>query len=344
MLGNLTVVATSDGKHTTVILRTGETLTANGDGTYTYTSKTGNTVTTYTIVIDPGLIRSGDELTVDVTLSVGDGTYTDGIFKDSGYTVDDTGIATLLKDVLQVVDDGKGNTTVGIKDNVTHSSKKNSDGSTTYTVTKNGTEYTFTKNTDGTFTYDTGVVLYTVTVVPGNISSYVNTAVTITVGDGTITDGVFKGSGYTISDPALAELLGELTVVQTSDGHTTVTLPNGKVTDNGDGTYTLTATIDGVTTTYTITIDPGDITNYVNTAVTISVGDGTITDGVFEDNGYTVDNEIIRALLTGELKVTYNKATGTTSVGFADTSNLTKSGTNYKVYWPITFRRQRFND
>ncbi len=282
LLSGVTVTYTSDGK--TVLTNLPAALTSIGNNQYTYTVTDANgNKTIYTITIDPGdLLKT---INTAVTVKVGDGTLNDGVFTDSGYTVGNTTIATLLSDVeVTYTSDGKT-----ILTNLPSSLTANSDGTYRYTVTDSSGN----------------VTNYTITINPGDLLKTINTSVTISVGDGTLTDGVFTNTGYTVGNTTIAELFNGVTVTYTSDGKTILTnLPSG-LTPNSDGTYSYTVTdSSGNKTVYTITIDPG-ILSIINTPtitytnVTISVGDGTLIDGVFTDSGYNVGNPIIAALLNG---------------------------------------------
>ena len=255
-------------------------ITKNSDGNYVVNIKDGST--TYIFTIDPGTIVSDED--IPVTLTVNDGTMRDGTLTSNGYSVNNTFINRLLDGEIKVVAtaDGK-NTTIQVAD----SSRlvTNSNGSYTYTK-KDGTKYTFTKNSNGTYTYTFTATNgeeshYNVRIVPGDITSYLTSTVVITVGDGTIdSSGNFTNTGYTIDNPIIARLLGNLTVVPTSNNRrTTVVIDNSSLTNNGDGTYTYTSTdSDGNVTTYIITIDLGNITTLSDPTPIIQPTDNSTTN------------------------------------------------------------------
>ena len=91
------------------------TFTPNADGTFTYSVKNteGETID-YIVGIEKGEIVT--YTTNPVTINVGDGTKTDGEFKDSGYNVSNSVITNLLNGKIKVVDDNNGKTTVKFTD------------------------------------------------------------------------------------------------------------------------------------------------------------------------------------------------------------------------------------
>ena len=241
-------------------------------------------------------------------------------------------------------------------------------GKLTVTQTSDGNHTTVTLptgeslilNDDGTYTYtftgaDGNVTRYIITIDPGNISKFNNENVSVNVGNGKNENGVFTNDGYTIENETIRKLLDGVIKVTTNDNEKTtldfVDKSEGVFIDNGDGTfiynkngvdypftktgdntYTFTITDGATTTNYTLTINPGNVTNYFDEDVLIEVGNGTLRDGIFIDNGYTVDNDLINDLLSGELNVTYDRGAKTTDVEFSKPDNLTTDGADYSYF------------
>ena len=291
----------------------------NEDGTYTLAPITNGNIQ-YNITIKPGAVIS--DTRVPVTIKVNDGTVTDGkTFTDNGYSVNNTDIENILKDKIEVVNiDGK--TTVKFKEDVEKYITSNDDGSSTY---DDGTNtYNFTKNTDGTFTYEIEnpkgeTINYVVSIDTGNISNENNTNVTIKVNDGTIVDGEFTGNGYTVDNDVIKNLLnGNIEVTPTDDNkNTTITIDKvSNFTKTDDNKYLYSVTDGNTTTNYTVTIVDGNISTTNNIPVTINVKEGKITDGIFEDGGYTVDNPTIENILKDKIEVV--NVDGKTTVKFKE--------------------------
>ena len=197
-----------------------------------------------------------------VTISVGDGTLTDGVFSNTGYTVGNPIIEALLNGAtVTYTSDGKTILT-GLPSSLT----PNGDGTYNYTVT----------DADGNKT------IYTITIDPGLLSIF-NTpipepttpepeqpaapttdyvSVVINVGDGSLIDGVFSNTGFSVGNPIIEALLNGATVTY-ANGQTILTNLPSAFTSNGDGTYNYTVTdADGNKTVYVISIDPGLLSIY----------------------------------------------------------------------------------
>ena len=102
---------------------------------------------------------------------------------------------------------------------------------------------------------------YNVTLVPGIVTTMLQKTVTITVDDGTISNGELTGTvNYTYSgddDNDVSTALGTLTVTLTNDNqHTTVTIPtNATITKSGDSyIYTKRDNTNHTITTYVINV------------------------------------------------------------------------------------------
>ena len=232
-------------------------LTDNGDGTYSVKIKVSNHVY-YNFVINPGNITSDDpsENTKEVylTLNVANGSYKNEeliltpLDNDSYYEVGADGlgidesdveyIANLLDGILEVVDENDEHTTTTVVFDETKvdsvNKTNNSDGTTTYTVVKDGNTYEFKR--DGmTFEYvidadtDHGTTFY-ISLYPGSIKS--NKFVTISLVDGKVKDGnltlnTVDGKDYSVTGDGadfINEILTTLDILETKaseDGKTT---------------------------------------------------------------------------------------------------------------------------
>lgn len=268
----------STNKITVVYGVTGATTTTSGnvvtvvDGT-----------TTYVITINQGTV--GTSTNIPVTITVGKGTITDGVFTDEGYTVSNNVIGNLLGNgVLKVTptNDGTG-TTVTFGDAVTSSSYN--EGTRTYTVVVGGNTYNFIRNLDGTYTYspNNGTTNYQISINNGALNTITNRTVSIQVKSGKINSyGVFSvvsdsnndnGFGYTVSNDStnfIRNLIGNVAVtpsVTDADGkqHTTITLPSSFTPTAETNIYNYTRTSGNTTVNYRIRLVLGDVTVLTDT-------------------------------------------------------------------------------
>ncbi|QIQ22228.1 invasin domain 3-containing protein [Zophobihabitans entericus] len=321
--GTDTVTITAQG---TAVGTPETTVTNNGDGTYSITTKSTVTGTdTFGFTVN-GAAGTGTA-TVTYTAGAADGTTSTIVADPTSITADGVTISTITVQLK----DAQGNNLVAGGDTVTITAQGTAVGTPDTTVTDvgNGTYTITTKSTvTGTDTFG-----FTVNSVPGTATATVTytagtaeaTTSTIVANPASITaDGVMLSTiTVQLKDQFGNNLTGGTDTVTITAQGTAVGTPETTVTNNGDGTYSITtkSTVTG-TDTFGFTVNGAAGTGTATVTYTAGAADGTTSTIVADPTSITADGVTI-STISVQLKDTQ----GNNLVAGGDTVTITAQGT-----------------